>query len=115
MHGRCGSVLAGLWSRVDCGGRRICQCCAVPAGQGAVLANVGQAFSQFLGNVVTEWHHGLGLVGGVTEHNTLVTGTDLFGGFADVYTLGNVWGLLFNGNDNTAFLVVEAFLFIIVA
>jgi hypothetical protein len=38
----------------------------------------------------------------------LITGTNVLGGAANVHTLGNVWGLLLDGNNDVASLVVEA-------
>jgi hypothetical protein len=48
-----------------------------------------------------------GLVGGITEHDTLVTGTELLQSLIVVETLSNVGGLLLNGNKDVAGLVVE--------
>jgi hypothetical protein len=51
-----------------------------------------------------------GLVGGIAEHDALVTGTKLLESLLIVQTLGNVGRLLLNGNENIARLVVEALL-----
>lgn len=50
------------------------------------------------------------LVGSITEHDTLVTGTELLKGLIIVKTLGNVRRLLLNGNQDIAGLVVETLL-----
>lgn len=54
-------------------------------------------------------HHLGGLVGSVTEHNTLVTSTNLLEGTV-VETLSNVGRLLLNGNQDVTGLVVETLL-----
>ena len=59
-------------------------------------------------------HELLGLVGGIAEHDTLVTSTDGLKG-AVVKTLGDIGGLLLNGNENVAGLVVETLGGVIVA
>lgn len=38
----------------------------------------------------------------------LITGTDILILAANVNTLGDIWGLLLNGDENVASLVVEA-------
>lgn len=48
-----------------------------------------------------------GLVGGITEHDTLVTGTELLQSLIVVETLSNVGGLLLNGDKDVAGLVVK--------
>lgn len=49
-----------------------------------------------------------GLISGISEHDTLVTGTKLLKSLLVVEPLGNVLGLLLNGNQDVAGLVVEA-------
>ena len=56
-----------------------------------------------------------GLVGGISEHDTLVTSTELLEGLVVVETLGNVGRLLLNGDEHVAGLVVEALVGVIVA
>jgi len=51
-----------------------------------------------------------GLIGGITEHDTLVTGTKLLESLLVVETLSNVGRLLLNSNEDVACLVVEALL-----
>lgn len=48
-----------------------------------------------------------GLVGGIAEHNTLVTGAELLKGLLIVQTLGDIGRLLLNGNQKVESLVVE--------
>jgi hypothetical protein len=55
-----------------------------------------------------------GLVGSITEHDTLVTGTELLEGLIVVKTLGDIGGLLLNGDEEVKGLVVETLLGVIV-
>lgn len=48
-----------------------------------------------------------GLVGGISEHDTLVTSTELLKGLIVVKTLSDIRGLLLNGDQDVASLVVE--------
>ena len=64
-----------------------------------------------MGEANREWHQFFGFVYGIPEHHTLVAGTLLvvflaFGGFG-VNALGYVWGLLVQGDQDGATLVVE--------
>lgn len=82
----------------------------------AVLADLGEAASEVLGEEVAEWHEFLGFVGGVAEHVALVAGTlEFCVFFAFVNCLGDIWGLLLNGDHDIAGLVVEADAGVIVA
>jgi hypothetical protein len=56
-----------------------------------------------------------GLVGGITEHDTLVTGTELLKSLVIVEALGDIRGLLLDGNQDVAGLVVEALGGVVVA
>ncbi len=55
------------------------------------------------------------LVGGIAEHDALVTSTELLKGLLVVQTLGNVGRLLLDGDEQVAGLVVEALGRVIVA
>ena len=55
-----------------------------------------------------------GLIGGITEHDTLVTSTKLLESLLVVETLGDIGRLLLNGNQDVASLVVETLLGVIV-
>ena len=59
-------------------------------------------------------HELRGFVGSISEHDTLVTSANIFV-LDSIDGLGNIWGLLLNGNDNVASLVVEALGRIVVA
>lgn len=61
-----------------------------------------------------QWEELRGLISGITEHDTLVTSTELLKSLLVVKTLGDIGGLLLNGNENVAGLVVEALCGVIV-
>lgn len=61
-----------------------------------------------------EGHELLSLVGSITEHDTLVTSTEELEGTV-VETLSDIGGLLLNGNEDVAGLVVEALGRVVVA
>ena len=74
----------------------------------AVAAELRHLCVELVGQDDGEGHQLGGFVGGVSEHNTLVTGTNLL----DVFTLldettGNVGGLLLNSDEDVTGLVVE--------
>jgi hypothetical protein len=48
-----------------------------------------------------------GLIGSISKHDTLVTSTELLKRFLIVETLSDIGGLLLNGNENVAGLVVK--------
>lgn len=75
---------------------------------GTVTAGCGHLSVELVGKLEGEWEELWGLVGGITEHDTLVTGTELLKSLVVVKTLGNIWGLLLNGNQDVASLVVES-------
>lgn len=56
-----------------------------------------------------------GLIGGITEHDTLVTGTKLLKSLLVVQTLGDIGRLLLNGDQQVQGLVVETLGGVIVA
>jgi hypothetical protein len=58
-------------------------------------------------------HQLLGLVSGITEHDTLVTSTNGFQGTV-IKSLSNIRRLLFDGYEDVAGLVVKAFLRVII-
>jgi len=55
-----------------------------------------------------QWEELWGLIGGITEHDTLVTGTELLKSLVVVKTLSDIGGLLLDGDKDVASLVVEA-------
>ncbi|KAI3487290.1 hypothetical protein L1887_48875 [Cichorium endivia] len=86
---------------------------AEPA-EGAVAAGGGHGEVELVREHEGHGHHLGGLVGGVAEHDTLVTGAVLLER-AVVETLGNVGRLLLDGDEHVAGLVVEALLGRVVA
>ncbi|KAK5633868.1 hypothetical protein RRF57_009581 [Xylaria bambusicola] len=75
---------------------------------GTVATSIRHGLVQFVGEKVRQGVELGGLVGGISEHETLVTSTELLESLLVVETLGNVGGLLLNADQNTAGLVVEA-------
>jgi hypothetical protein len=61
-----------------------------------------------VGELEGQWEELWGLIGGITEHDTLVTGTELLKGGIVVETLSDIWRLLLDGDEDVAGLVVEA-------
>ena len=76
----------------------------------ALLAAFNKAGAQTGGKGVGKRHQLFGLVGGVPEHVALVTSTNVLGGLGAVAVdrVGNLRGLLSNGNNDGTGLVVEA-------
>jgi hypothetical protein len=83
--------------------------------KGAVVAGIGHGLVKLVGKLDGERQVLGGLVGGVSEHDTLVTGTKLLESLLIVKTLSNIGALLLNGNEDVASLVVEALLGRVVA
>lgn len=74
--------------------------------QRTVTTGSGHSGVKLVGEHDGKGHHFGGFVGSVTEHDTLVTSTDLLEGTV-VKTLSNVGRLLLNGNQDVTGLVVE--------
>ena len=70
--------------------------------EGAILTDVGELLAELGGKEVGEGHGRIGLVGGVAEHDALITGTDIEVGLANVDAAGNVGGLLVDANKDLA-------------
>lgn len=75
---------------------------------GAVVTGVGHGLVELVGELDGHGQHLRRLVSGITEHNTLVTSTELLKSLLVVQTLSNVRALLLNGDQDIAGLVVEA-------
>lgn len=75
----------------------------------AVTTGSGHSGVKLVGEHDGKRHHLGGLVGSVTEHDTLITSTNLLEGTV-VETLSNVGRLLLNGNQDVTGLVVETLL-----
>ena len=75
---------------------------------GAVKTGLLHGMVELVGKQDGQGQELRGLVGGITEHNTLVTGTELLKSLLVVETLSDIGGLLLNGDQDVAGLVVEA-------
>jgi len=76
----------------------------------AALANLSEASAELGGKEVGHGHALIGLVRGISEHESLVTSANVLNGTTDVNSLGNVRGLLLEGDDDVGSLVVHALL-----
>ncbi len=75
---------------------------------GAIAAGGGHLSVELVGELEGQWEKLWGLVGGISEHDTLITGTELLKNLVVVETLSDIWGLLLNGDEDVAGLVVES-------
>ncbi|KAH3660058.1 hypothetical protein OGAPHI_007263 [Ogataea philodendri] len=78
-------------------------------------SGISKSGVQFVGQQDGQWQLLIGLVGGVTEHDTLVTGTQLLQCLLVMQTLGNVWRLLLDSNKNITCFVVETLARVVVS
>ena len=78
--------------------------------QSTILAGLGHGRVQLVGEEDGQRKELGSLVGGISEHDTLVTSTELLESLLVVETLSNVGRLLLNSNEDVACLVVEALL-----
>ena len=76
--------------------------------EGSILANVGETLAEAGGEEVGEGHELGGLIGGVAEHDALVTSADLLDALVEVDALGNIGALLLDGDDDVAGVAVDA-------
>ena len=83
-------------------------------GEGAVTASSGHGSVELVSEEESKGEELRGLVSGITEHDTLVTSTELLKSLLVVETLGNVRGLLLNSDEQVAGLVVKTLLGVIV-
>jgi hypothetical protein len=83
-------------------------------GEGAVTASSGHGSVELVSEEESKGEELRGLVSGITEHDTLVTSTELLKSLLVVETLSNVRGLLLNGDKQVAGLVVKTLLGVIV-
>ena len=73
-----------------------------------------QSLVELVGKDDRERHELLSLIGGIAEHDTLITGTNILKRTV-VETLGDIGGLLLNGDKDVAGLVVETLGRVVVA
>ena len=74
---------------------------------GSVEAALLHDAVKLVGEQKSEGEELRGLVGGISEHDTLVTSTELLKGLIVVKTLSDIRGLLLNGDQDVASLVIE--------
>lgn len=84
-------------------------------GERAVTAGSGHGSVKLVGEEESEGEELRGLVSGITEHDTLVTSTELLEGLIVVKTLGDIGRLLLNGDEQVAGLIVETLGRVIIA
>lgn len=77
------------------------------------FASNSEAGDELLGQNVSEWHELWGLISGVSEHVSLITSTNVVW-VTLVNALGNIWGLLFDGKHDTAALIIQSLIGIVV-
>lgn len=75
--------------------------------QRAVAASGGHGSVELVSEHEGQGEQLRGLVGGITEHDTLVTSTEALEGLLVVQTLGDIGRLLLNGDEQVEGLVVE--------
>jgi hypothetical protein len=63
---------------------------------------------KLVGQLESQWEELWGLIGSVSEHDALITSAELLEGLFVVQALGDVGGLLLNGNQDITGLVVKA-------
>jgi hypothetical protein len=68
----------------------------------SILAHIGKLLSKLVGKKVSQGHAACSLIGGISKHNTLVTGTNVHVILTNVNTSGNIGGLLVNAHKNLA-------------
>lgn len=79
-------------------------------GDGAIITGGLHGSVKLVGKDDSQGQELRGLVGGIAEHDTLVTSTELLKSLLVVKTLSDIGGLLLNGNQDVAGLVVKALL-----
>jgi len=70
--------------------------------EGAVLTDVGELLSELVGQQVGEGHVALGLVGGVSKHDSLISGSDIHIVLADADSSSDVGGLFVDADEDLA-------------
>lgn len=83
--------------------------------QGAVTASSRHGGVQLVGELEGEGEQLGGLVGGIAEHDALVTSAEVLEAVVEVEALSDIGGLLLNGDEKVERLVVEALGRVIIA
>lgn len=76
-------------------------------GQSAVNSQVVQLLADVEGQLVREGHKFGGFITSITDHEALITSSDIFVLLVDVDGISDFRGLLFDGNKNGAVLVIS--------
>jgi hypothetical protein len=76
--------------------------------KGTITAGLGHVGVELMGEEEGQWEEFWGLIGGISEHDTLVTSSKLLKRLLVMKTLGDIWGLLLDSDQDIAGLVVEA-------
>lgn len=84
-------------------------------GERAIAAGGRHGSVKLVGEEESEGEELGGLVGGITEHDTLITSTEVLEAVIQVKTLSDIGGLLLDGDEEVQGLVVEALGGVIVA
>jgi len=82
---------------------------------GSIASEVGHSLVELVGEDDGERHGFLRLVRGITEHESLISGSGLILVTTNVHALGDVGGLLLEGDEDVAGLVVESLGRVVVA
>ena len=82
--------------------------------EGSIQTSILHGLVQLVGKQKGQWQELRGLIGGVTKHDTLVTGTELLESLLIVEALGNIGRLLLDSDKHIAGLIVEALIRVIV-
>lgn len=83
--------------------------------EAAVATSSRHCSIELVSQLKSEWEQFWGLISGISEHDTLVTSSQLLKCGIVVETLSDIGGLLLDGNKNVASLVVEALCRVIVS
>lgn len=70
--------------------------------ESSVLTNVGELLAELVGEEMGQGHAALGLVGGISEHDTLIAGTDIHVVLSDVDSPGDIGRLLVDAHKHLA-------------
>jgi hypothetical protein len=73
----------------------------------SIFTNIGELLSELVGKEMGQRHAALGLIGGVSKHNTLVTGSNVKLVLSNVNSSSNIGRLLVDTNKNLASITRE--------
>ena len=73
----------------------------------SVLTHIGKLLAELVGEKVGQGHAALGLIRGISKHDTLVTGTNIHVILSDVNSAGDIGRLLVNAHEDLAVVTRE--------